>query len=279
MIIDSHQHFWKYSLQKYSWINDEMNVLKKDFLPDDLWEIYKDNDVKGCVAVQANQSAEETDFLLELADQHHFIKAVVGWVDLRDGALENALQSYRKHKKLKGFRHVVQDEPDPEFMLDEKFQRGLGLLGKHGFTYDLLVYPHQLKAAIQTVRKFPDLKFVLDHIAKPDIKNQQIDQWAELINTLASESNVCCKVSGMVTEASWKNWQQANFTPYLDVVFESFGIDRVMFGSDWPVCLLSGNYQQVLGIIKQYVAPFSAEDKQKLFHKNVVSFYGLETSD
>lgn len=278
MIIDAHQHFWNYSLQKQPWITDRMRVLKSDFLPQDLLNIYKENTVEGCVAVQADPSEEETDFLLRLAEAHDFIKGVVGWVDLQDDKLEARLDHYKGFQKLKGFRHLVQDEPDPDFMLYESFRKGLSLLEKHGYSYDLLVHPHQLKAAIQTARDFPNLKLVLDHMAKPDIKNRQIDNWREDIEALASENNVFCKISGMVTEASWESWQQGDFIPYLDIVFRSFGIDRVMFGSDWPVCLMAGSYAQVLNIVKEYVRDFSEEGKHRLFCANASRFYGLSQS-
>ncbi|MEX2591977.1 MAG: amidohydrolase family protein [Anditalea sp.] len=275
MIIDAHQHFWKYSPQKHHWINEEMTAIKRDFLPEDLQKIYREHGVYGCVAVQAEQSEEETDFLLQLAGQHDFIKGVVGWVDLRAENLPKRLDHYAQFEKLKGFRHIVQDEPDPDFLQDTAFQRGLGQLEKHGFTYDLLVYPSQLKAAIHTVRNFPKLQFVIDHIAKPDIKNGQIIDWGKSMETIADEKNVYCKISGMVTEASWKDWQKKDFFPYLDVIFKSFGIDRVMFGSDWPVCLLAGDYQAVLDIIVQYTRDFSDQDKLKIFYKNAVDFYRL----
>ncbi len=278
MIIDSHQHFWKYSPQKHPWISAEMSALKRDFLPEDLQEVYKENGVNGCVAVQAEQSEEETDFLLRLADRYDIIKGVVGWVDLRGENLPIRLDYYSKSDKLKGFRHIVQDEPDPNFLLDPAFRRGLGQLERHGFTYDLLVYPSQLNAAIHTVRDFPKLKFVIDHIAKPDIKNGKISDWGKSIEIIAHEKNVYCKISGMVTEASWKDWQKKDFFPYLETVFQAFGTDRVMFGSDWPVCLLAGNYQEVLDIIFQFTQGFSEQDQLKIFNKNAVDFYRLPLS-
>ncbi len=275
MIIDAHQHFWNYSPAKHAWINGQMAVLKRDFLPIDLLEIYKKNSVTGCVAVQADGSEEETDFLLQLAEKHGFIKGVVGWVDLQDRQVEARLRHYRNFKKLKGFRHVVQDEPDPEFMLREDFRAGLKALEDFHYTYDILIYPHQLDAAIKTVQDFPKINFVLDHIAKPHIKEAKMDNWLPKITGLAQSPNVCCKVSGMVTEAAWKSWRQQDFVPYLDAVTEAFGMDRLMFGSDWPVCLLSGNYEQVLKIVQDYYQGFSQEDKDKLFYLNASRFYGL----
>lgn len=275
MIIDAHQHFWNYSPSKHAWISDAMAVLKRDFLPSDLSKIYEKNSVTGCVAVQADGSEEETNFLLQLAEENDFIKGVVGWVDLRDQQVEDRLSHYQSFAKLRGFRHVVQDEPDPNFMLRDDFRRGLKALEGFGYTYDILVYPHQLDAAIKTVQDFPKINFVLDHIAKPDIKEARMDNWLPKINTLAQSSNICCKISGMVTEASWKNWRQRDFVPYLDAVTEAFGMDRLMFGSDWPVCLVSGNYEEVLKIVQDYYRDFSKEDQDKLYHVNVSRFYGL----
>lgn len=279
MIIDSHQHFWNYSPSRQAWITEQMAVLKRDFLPSDLLKIYERNAVAGCVAVQADGSEEETDFLLQLAEQNSFIKGVVGWVDLQDRNVESRLRHYQSFPKLKGFRHVVQDEPDPDFMLREDFRMGLKALEAFNYTYDILIYPHQLDAAIKTVEDFPTINFVLDHIAKPDIKNSRFDNWLPKIKRLAQSPNVSCKVSGMVTEAAWRNWTQEDFVPYLEVVTETFGMDRLMFGSDWPVCLLSGNYEEVLGIVKTYMAQFTQADQQQVFYTNALSFYRLEMGE
>ena len=275
MIIDAHQHFWYYNTQKHAWINDEMALLKRNFLPIDLQVVYQKNGIDACVAVQADQSEAETDFLLELAEEYDFIKGVVGWVDLRSEKVEERLAYYAQFPKLKGFRHVVQDEPDPEFMLGTHFSEGLSLLSKYNFTYDVLIFPPQLEAAIKTVQNFPNQKFVLDHIAKPYIKAGKIDQWETHTRKLASYPNVYCKVSGMVTEADWKNWKPQDFEPYLDVVFDAFGVDRLMFGSDWPVCLLGGAYTKIKGILEQYIAKRSKEESAKIFGGNAASFYGL----
>jgi L-fuconolactonase len=279
MIIDAHQHFWKYSPTKHAWIGEEMSVLKRDFLPSDLSNIYERNSVKGCVAVQADGSEEETEFLLQLASENDFIKGVVGWVYLQDKNVEARLHHYQSFKKLKGFRHVVQDEPDPNFMLRDDFRAGLKALEGFDYTYDILIYPHQLDAAIKTVQDFPGIKFVLDHIAKPDIKNSKMDDWLPKIKTLAQSPNIYCKVSGMVTEAAWKSWRQEDFAPYLEAVTAAFGIERLMFGSDWPVCLLSGNYEEVLGIVKTHMTQYSTADQKQLFYKNALSFYRLERGD
>jgi L-fuconolactonase len=252
-----------------------MEVLKRDFLPKELHQIYTHQGISGSVAIQAEQSEEETEFLLELADIHLFILGVVGWVDLRHPELPSRLEHYSARKRLKGFRHLVQDEPDARFLMDPSFQKGLGSLEKYGYTFDLLVYPHQMEAAIQTVRNFPALKFVLDHMGKPDIKNGKLRDWANSIKTLALEPNVYCKVSGMVTEASWTRWQLDDFIPYLDTVFQAFGTDRLMFGSDWPVCLVAAKYAAVINTLLHYMGGFSEQDKHKLFYENTKNFYGL----
>ena len=274
-MIDAHQHFWRYDPVAYGWIGAEMAVLKRDFLPPHLWEIYQQQGIEGCVAVQARQSEAETDFLLALAVENDFIKGVVGWLDLRSENLVDRLHHYAQFAQLKGIRHIVQDEPDENFMLGEAFQRGIGQLHAFGLTYDLLVFPHQLKAAIQTVRNFPNQAFVLDHIAKPYIAKKLISHWERDVRELASLPNVCCKVSGMVTETDWQNWQYEDFLPYLNVVFEVFGPERIMFGSDWPVCTLAGDYGAVKGIVDRYLESFSSSEKELVFRINAERFYGL----
>lgn len=275
MVIDSHQHFWKYDPVRHDWINDEMAILKRDFLPPDLSKIYEAAGVDGCVAVQADQSEAETNFLLELAAQYSFIKGVVGWVDLRAENLAERLLHFSEFPKLKGFRHVVQSEPDPNFMLGKEFQRGIAQLHAHNFTYDILIFPTQLPAAIETVKNFPDQRFVIDHIAKPYIKAGKIKEWAAHMEKIASFPNVMCKVSGMVTEADWLNWKKADFVPYLEVVSQSFSADRLMFGSDWPVCLLGGAYQEIKGILGDYLQGFNEADQAAIWGGNATHFYQL----
>jgi len=275
MTVDAHQHFWYYNKQKHAWINNEMSLLKRNFLPADLQEVYQLNGIDSCVAVQADQSETETDFLLELAEEYDFIKGVVGWVDLRSEKVEERLAHYAQYTKLKGFRHVLQDESDPEFMLGRHFSEGLSLLAKYNFTYDFLIFPTQLEAAIKTVQNLANQKFVLDHIAKPYIKAGKIENWGKYIRELASYPNVYCKISGMVTEADWKNWKQEDFIPYLDVIFDAFGTNRILFGSDWPVCLLGGKYSRVKGIIEQYMSNYPEEEYAKIFGQNAVDFYNL----
>lgn len=273
--IDAHQHFWLYNSERYAWIGDEMLQLKHDFLPDDLFSILQKNGVEGTVAVQAFQDEEENQFLLKLAEKHPFILAVVGWLDLKSPNLESTLHSYKSHKKLKGFRHVLQDETDPNFILNQAFQNGLKLIFKAGYTYDLLVFPHQLDGAIQTVSNFEEGRFVLDHIAKPPIKAGHIKDWEAKIKVLAKMPNVYCKLSGMITEAAWRDWDEKEFYPYMDVIMQAFGEDRVMFGSDWPVCQLAGSYEQVLGLVEGYFSAYSEEAMQKIWRTNAINFYQL----
>lgn len=273
MKLDSHQHFWKYDPQKHSWIDDSMAVLKRDFLPPDLQVIYDANGIDGCIAVQADQSEAETLFLLELAQEYSFIQGVVGWVDLRADQVEDRLTYFAQFPRLCGFRHVVQAEPDPNFMLRGDFRRGLSRLHDFGYTYDILIFPTQLEAAIQTVRDFPLQPFVVDHIAKPYIKTGEIEAWATAMNEIANFENVSCKVSGMITEANWENWSYEQLLPYLDIVFEAFGEDRILFGSDWPVCLLAGTYERVKGIIERYLG--EASSSSPVWGKNTAQFYQL----
>jgi L-fuconolactonase len=275
--IDSHQHFWKYDPKKHYWMNEQMSKLKKDFLPENLEPILGRHEMSGCVAVQAAQDLEENDFLLNLASQHKFIKGIVGWVNLRDAAVERLLEQYEDQPLMKGFRHILQDEPDPQFMLQKDFLNGIGLLAKFDFTYDILIYPRHLSAALIMVRQFPNQKFVLDHLAKPVIREpHSIESWATALQALAACENVSCKVSGMVTEAEWNHWEQKDFRPYLEVVTEAFGTNRLMFGSDWPVCLLSGEYDEVVDIANSYFKTFTESEQQAIFGNNAQQFYQLK---
>jgi L-fuconolactonase len=276
MRIDSHHHFWNYDPVKYAWIDESMKGIRNDYIPEVLEPVLKSANIDGCVSVQADQTEAETDYLLNFAEKNDFIKGVVGWVDLRADNIEERLEHYSHYKLLKGMRHVVQAEPD-DFMLGSDFQNGISHLYEYGFVYDILVFPTQLNASIALAEKFPDQQFVLDHIAKPYIKDKKIDGWAEGIKNLAMSPNVQCKVSGMVTEADWTNWKEEDFTPYLDVVFEAFGVDRVMYGSDWPVCLVASEYNRMLNILENYISKYSEEDKAKIMGENAVRFYSLNS--
>jgi len=273
--IDSHQHFWKYDPVRYDWIDDSMSVIQKDFLPDDLAPILKANNFDGCISVQSYQSEQENDFQLANADRHSFIKGVVGWVDLRSPQIEGCLNYYQQFKKLKGFRHVLQGEPQRDFMLRPAFLNGISLLKKYGYTYDILILPDQLKYAAEFVAQFPDQRFVIDHIAKPNIKQKELKEWEKGIKAIAAFDNVYCKVSGMVTEADWENWQPADFNNYLEVVTNSFGTGRLMYGSDWPVCNVAADYGQVVNIVKDYFSTFSQTEQQAFFGGNAIGFYNI----
>ena len=275
MKIDAHQHFWKYNPIKNAWIDESMKVIRRDFLPKDLKPILSENKIDGCIAVQADQSEAETLFLLKLAEKNSFIKGVVGWVDLCAENIEDRLKYFSKYKKLSGVRHIVQGEPN-DFMLRADFQNGISKLKQFNLTYDILVFPTQLFAAIELVKKFPDQLFVIDHIAKPEIKEGKIDSWKNNMERIAKYPNVYCKISGMVTEADLQHWKKEDIIPYLDVVFRAFGTGRIMYGSDWPVCLLAASYKEQLNIVEDYIAEFSTEDKTKIMGENASHFYNLK---
>jgi L-fuconolactonase len=273
--IDAHQHFWKFDPVRDSWITDDMEDIRKDFLPNDLLPLLQENDFAGCVAVQADQSEDENHFLLNLAEKNDFIKGVVGWVDFKANDTEEKLDFYKQYKVLKGFRHVLQGESDRKFMLDPQFMKGISLLQNYNFTYDILIYPDQLPHINKFVAEFPQQKFVVDHLAKPNIKEKNFDEWKSDIYTVAKHENVYCKISGMVTEADWIHWEQHHFEPYLDTVVEAFGTNRIMFGSDWPVCLVAATYKNVVEITENYFFSFSASEQDKLFRANAIEFYNL----
>lgn len=275
MIIDSHQHFWQYEPVKHAWIDDDMSSIRKDFWPEDLKKIYQENGIDGCVAVEADQTRDETDFLLELASKNDFIKGIVGWVDLRDEAVEDVLSHYAQYKKIKGFRHVVQGEPDHNFLLRSRFLRGISLLENYNYTYDILVFPHQLGATLEFVKQFPNQKFVIDHIAKPYVKDGYYEGWAVLMQEIAKQENVSCKLSGIITEADYKHWTVAQIQPYMNLVLEAFGTDRILFGSDWPVCLVAGNYEKVKQLTTDFIATLGVNEQAQIMGKNAIKFYNL----
>ncbi len=273
--IDSHQHFWQYTPEAFGWITNEMANIRRDFLPEDLKPEMERAGYDGCVAVQASQSEDETAFLLELTGTYDFIKGVVGWVDLQADTIEERLAYFSQFPKLAGFRHIVQAEPDDQFLLRPRFTRGIKCLRKFNFTYDILIYPHNLPVATEFVSLFPDQPFVLDHLAKPLIKDQRIEPWATDIKRLSAHGNVSCKLSGMVTEADWHRWKREDFTPYLEVALEAFGPKRLMIGSDWPVCKVAASYQEVMGMVEEYITGLSAHEQELILGRNALSFYGL----
>lgn len=275
MHIDAHQHFWQYNPQLYSWITEEMATLRKNHLPPNLAPLLQGNGFSGSVAVQALQSEAETEFLLTLANEYDYIKGVVGWVNLMAENCTDRLAYFSRFPKFKGVRHVVQDEPDENFLLNPSFLRGIGLLKKFNLTYDILIYPQHLPVANQFVKLFPEQPFVLDHLAKPFIRKKLLQPWAKEIRNIAERDNVFCKLSGMVTEADWYYWKPSDFVPYLDTVLESFGSNRLMIGSDWPVCTLAGNYSDVMEIVQKYISELTLLERENILGQNAIRFYNL----
>lgn len=278
MKIDAHQHFWHFDPVRDSWIDDSMKVLRQDFLPENLELHLNDAGMEGCIAVQADQSEGETQFLLNLADKNSIVKGVVGWVDLCADDVKERLAHFSENALFKGVRHIVQAEPDPDFMQRSDFQSGISALSDFDLTYDILVYPNQLPSAIRLVSQFPDQPFVLDHIAKPLIKDHVFEPWKTQIQELARHPNVYCKLSGAITEADWQSWDKTEITPYFDIACEAFGSNRLMFGSDWPVCNLAGSYERVYVLMNQYLSQFSPEEQEKIWGKNAIDFYKIESS-
>jgi len=274
--IDAHQHFWQFDPVRDSWITWEMQAIRRDFLPDHLHPLLEEGGIDGTVLVQADQSETENEFLLGLADAYDFIKGVVGWVDLRHPEVEGRLSHYKTFPKMKGFRHVLQGENDRALMLNPNFKRGIGALASYGYTYDILIYPDQLGYSRELVAAFPDQPFVIDHIAKPHIKDRYItEEWRSAIHAVAAFPNVFCKISGMVTEADWHHWKPEHLRVYIDTVVEAFGTARILYGSDWPVCLVAATYGQVLQVVKDYFADFSADEQAAFFGGNAINFYKL----
>lgn len=274
-MIDSHQHYWQYNKTDFAWIGDDMQLLQRNFLPNDLKPQMNAVGVSATIAVQARQCQDETEWLLALAQENDWIAGVVGWVDLCSDDLEAQLNRFSKNQKLAGVRHVVHDEPDDDFLLHEDFLRGIELLSQFDLTYDLLLFEKHLPVAIKFVEKFPHQRFVLDHISKPLIKDQILSPWDVNLRELAKFPNVDCKASGMVTEADWAAWTPDDLKPYLDVVFDAFGPDRILLGSDWPVCTVAGSYQDVMKIPLQYIQSLSEVDQIKIQSENARRAYRL----
>jgi L-fuconolactonase len=275
MIIDAHHHLWKFNTEDYGWIDDSMAILKRDYLPADLRQHLQEAEVGGTVVVQARQKLEETRWLLEMAHKNSFISGVVGWLDLRSDKLLEQLEEFAGNPKFVGVRHVIHDEPDDDFMLRTAFLNGIEKLAKYNLSFDLLLFPKHLQGAMELVSMFPEQKFVLDHLSKPFIKAGILDPWREDLESLAAQPNVWCKISGMVTEANVNNWRYEDFIPYLDVVLEAFGTDRLMLGSDWPVCLLGGEYHEILAIPLRYFKDMEPVCKEKIFRGNAIECYNL----
>lgn len=273
--IDSHQHFWKYNPVRDSWITDDMQSIRRDFLPEHLHPILQENGFQGCVTIQSDQSEEENFFQLDNAAKNKFVKGVVGWVDLQADNVKERLDYYSYFKSMKGFRHILQGEENRALMLEPAFMDGISQLSHYNFTYDILIFPDQLQYIPEFVSSFPNQKFVIDHLAKPLIREGKEDRWKKEMQAIAEYENVWCKISGLVTEADWKSWKQEEFTPYLDVATEAFGTKRIMFGSDWPVCLVAASYEQTLGIVSHYFSNFSIDEQFAFFGENASVFYNL----
>ena len=276
MHIDAHQHFWIYDPREYEWIDDSMAVLRRDFLPHDLKPELERAGFQGSIAVQARQTIEETRWLLELAESSPFILGVVGWVDLQSPDVRSQLQAFAKNPKLVGVRHVVQGEPDDRFLLRPEFLRGISALEEFDLAYDILIYTRHLPVAAEFVRRFPRQRFVLDHLAKPPIKNGALEPWTRGIRELAEFPNVLCKLSGMVTEADWRQWKPEHMAPYLDVAFECFGPQRLMIGSDWPVCTVASPYDRAMDVVKDYLASYPAAEQVAVLGENARRFWKLK---
>ena len=273
--IDSHQHFWHYDSSKHVWMDNRMDIIKQDFLPTALFPHLQNCGLGACVAVQANQSEVENEFLLNLTEKNHFIRGIVGWIDLRAENVEVRLEYYKQFSKIKGFRHVIHDEPELDFMLEKAFMKGVSKLKDFDYTYDILIFEKHLPNTIKFIGALPDQPFVIDHIAKPLIKQQITENWASNIKQVAEFENVYCKISALTTEADWANWKKEDFTKYLDTVVQTFGTDRIMYGSDWPVCQLAATYEQQFDIVKEYFSSFSQEEQDKFFGTNAIKFYKL----
>lgn len=275
MHIDSHQHFWIYNPAEYGWIDESMSAIRRDFLPPDLEPEMVGSGFDGSIAVQTRQTLQETRWLLELADRAPSILGVIGWADLRSTNIGAELKTLTENPKLVGIRHIVQSEPDDRFLLQPEFLRGMSALEDFGLAYDILIYAKHLPVAGEFVARFPRQRFVLDHLAKPPIESGQIDAWAAGIRRLSEFPNVYCKLSGLVTEADWKNWRPEQITPYLDVAFEAFGPDRLMIGSDWPVCLVAASYGRALDVVKTYLLGKSPEYREGILGGNAQRFWNL----
>jgi L-fuconolactonase len=273
--IDAHQHFWRYDPVRDAWITPDMGVIRRDFLPADLAPLLAASGIDGVVAVQADQSVAETDFLLGLSAAHAFVRGVVGWIDLRAGDLERRVARWNGQPRLKGFRHIAQGEPD-DFLMRDDVVRGIATIGRLGYAYDILIYPRQLAAAERLVTRCPGVRFILDHCAKPPIASGDLAMWRTGLVALAAHENVCCKLSGLVTEASWSSWSEAQLEPVLDTALESFGAERLMFGSDWPVCLLAADYARVADSVQRWAAQLSESEQARIFGGTAISAYQLE---
>ena len=275
MKIDTHQFFWHYNPEEFAWMPPGYEPIQRDYLPDDLVPLLESEGIDGTVAVQSRQTLEETRWLLELADQHAFIKGVVGWVDMCSDDVRGQLERFCRHPRLCGMRHRLEDESNDSFALREDFLRGMKTLADFNRPFDFLVRSRHLPVLSELASRFPEQPLVLDHIGKPSIRTGQVSPWDKDIRRLASHPNVYCKISGMVGEADWSNWKPADFRPYLDIVFEAFGTKRLMIGSDWPECTLAGTYGQVLQLVSGYVGQLSRTEQADIWANNAAVVYKI----
>lgn len=273
--IDAHHHLWRYSPEEYEWLDASMAALRRDFLPVDLSREIKAAGIDGTVVVQARQTLEETRWLLTQAENLSAIRGVVGWAPITEKNFLDVMEEFESRPKLKGLRHVIQEESDDNFLLREDFNSGISAMLGSGLVYDILIYERQLPQIIDFVDRHPDQIFVLDHLAKPMIAAGRMQPWAERIRELARRENVWCKVSGMVTEAVWSTWSEETLGPYLDVVVEAFGVERLMAGSDWPVCLVASGYGRWFDVLRGYFSGFTEAERDAVFGATAVEVYGL----
>lgn len=277
MRLDAHQHYWDYAAnaQDFAWMTEDLVAIRQNFLPADLAPLRTQAGIEGTIAVQAREVEAETDFLLELAARDSSIRGVVGWIDLCAPDIETRLEHYADASALKGYRMLIHDRADPDFADSADHARGVGCLAKHGLTYDLLLRTIHLPAAIRLVDRMANQPFVVDHIAKPLMDGSDWDEWEKGIRAIAEREHVLCKLSGMVTEADWSNWQAQTFKPYLDTVLEAFGPNRLMIGSDWPVCTLAGNYGETLAVVEDWAAALSADEQAAILGLTCARFYSV----
>lgn len=275
MRIDAHQHFWRYNPAEYGWIDDSMSILRRDFLPEHLGPELQQAGFDACIAVQARQTLEETRWLLQLAASSPFILGLVGWVDLQCEDVREQLQEFASNPKFLGVRHIVQGEPDDRFLLRPEFLRGIAALEEFNLTYDVLIYPKHLPVAAEFVSQFPRQRFVLDHLAKPFIKRGELEPWRSGLCRLAEFPNVYCKLSGMVTEADWQSWKPEHVRPYLEAAFESFGPERLMIGSDWPVCTVAASHSEAMHLVIEFLAGYPVHVRDAVLGGNAAKFWRL----
>ena len=277
MRIDAHQHFWNYTANPndFAWMTDDLSALQNNFLPQDLEHLLSQAGFEGTIAVQAREMEVETDFLLELANNNSIIKGVVGWVDLCSTDVKQSLERYADDSLLKGFRMIIHDHADLDFANSEAHARGIGYLEQYGWTYDLLLKTIDLPSAIQLVDRYPTQKFVVDHIAKPANDKSDWDAWLTGICAIAERTNVFCKLSGLVTEGDWQNWKPADFTPFLEEVLKAFSIERLMIGSDWPVCTLAADYGSAMNVVGNWAGQFNIDEREALFGRTCARFYDV----